>query len=198
MAFKTEKLMDFARETFLTELARTGIVGNAAAAAGVDRSTTWRWRKDPAFEELVVAALEEAADRIEAEARRRAVEGVDVPVIHKGMPTYLYELDERGLPRLDENNRPILRLDANGQPMVLTTKSYSDGLLVKLLGAFKPERYRENSRMELTGANGGPVDLTDTQAAAKLAGILAAVKARKHAAAGAETGLFGDDGSDLV
>ena len=33
--------------------------------------------------------------------------------------------------------------------------------------------------MELTGANGGPVQISDTERAAKIAAILAAAKARK-------------------
>ncbi len=35
----------------------------------------------------------------------------------------------------------------------------SDTLCIFLLKGLRPERYRENSRIELTGANGGPVQL---------------------------------------
>ena len=91
-----------------------------------------------------------------------------------------------------------LFLDGEGRPVMLTTKSYSDGLLVKLLGAFKPERYRDNARLELTGADGGPVVMDDAQRAAKLSSLVALAQARKQAAAATETGQGAYDGSDLV
>ncbi len=60
-----------------------------------------------------------------------------------------------------------------------TVRKYDSTLLIFLLKGAKPEKYRELSRMELTGANGGPVHLSDTDTAAKLAGIIAAAKARQ-------------------
>lgn len=72
------------REAFLKALALTGVVAKAAAAIGMDRSTVSRWRADPAFSQAWDEALEEAADRLEAEAIRRAVEGVEEPVYQGG------------------------------------------------------------------------------------------------------------------
>jgi hypothetical protein len=60
-----------------------------------------------------------------------------------------------------------------------TVRKYSDTLAIFLLKAHAPDKYRESSRMELTGANGGPVQISDTERAAKIAAILAAAKARK-------------------
>ncbi len=51
-----------------------------------------------------------------------------------------------------------------------------------LMAKLAPKRYGERTAMELTGANGGPVAITDTDAAAKLAGLLALAKARKDIA----------------
>lgn len=47
-------------------------------------------------------------------------------------------------------------LEAEARRRALST---SDTLLIFLLKAHRPDRYREQSRVELTGANGGPVVL---------------------------------------
>ena len=59
-----------------------------------------------------------------------------------------------------------------------SVRKYSDTLAIFLLKAHRPEKYRENSRMELTGANGGPLQISNTERAAKIAAILAAAQAR--------------------
>ena len=62
-----------------------GNVSEAARIAGVNRTTPDEWRaEDRDFEEAWESALEEAADELEKEARRRAVEGVDEPVYYQG------------------------------------------------------------------------------------------------------------------
>lgn len=47
------------------------------------------------------------------------------------------------------------------------------------LAKLAPKKYGDKTSMELTGANGGPVQISDTERAAKIAAILAAAKARK-------------------
>ena len=47
------------------------------------------------------------------------------------------------------------------------------------LSKLAPKKYGERTAMELTGANGGPVQITDTERAAKIAALLAAAKTRK-------------------
>jgi len=68
-----------------------------------------------------------------------------------------------------------------------TVRKYSDTLAIFLLKGAMPEKYRENTRMELTGANGGPVQFSDTERAAKISAILASAQARREG-----------DASDLV
>lgn len=73
------------KAVFLAAYAEIGTITHAAMRAQVDRTTIYRWRdSDPVF----AAALDEAdlvaAERLEQEARRRAVEGVEKPVWHKG------------------------------------------------------------------------------------------------------------------
>ena len=51
----------------------------AREAANVGRSSHYRWKEaDPVYEEAFEMAKEDAADILEAEAKRRAVDGDDV------------------------------------------------------------------------------------------------------------------------
>lgn len=50
---------------------------------------------------------------------------------------------------------------------------------LKLLAKWCRKRYGEATSMELTGADGGPVQIGDTERAAKIAAILAAAQQRK-------------------
>lgn len=73
------------REDFLKTLAATGNVSLAAQAAGMSRQSLYRLRRlDRAFAEAWADALDEAVDALEAEARRRAVEGTMRPVFYRG------------------------------------------------------------------------------------------------------------------
>lgn len=76
-----------AQAAFLDAFAELGTVTHAAAAAGIDRQTHYNWlESDPEgygkrFEEAKARAI----DKLEREATRRAVEGVDEPVFWQGM-----------------------------------------------------------------------------------------------------------------
>ncbi len=86
----------------------------ACKAAGVGRSSHYRWlEKDPEYRAAFDLAKEDATDALEAEAHRRAVEGVEEQVgWYRGV--------------------------AGG-----TVRRYSDVLLIFLLKSLRPERYRE-------------------------------------------------------
>jgi hypothetical protein len=72
-------------DAFLAALAECGILSQAAEAAGVDRATVWRRRQDDAeFAKACDEAIDMAADKLEGEARRRALEGVEEPVYQGG------------------------------------------------------------------------------------------------------------------
>lgn len=49
---------------------------------------------------------------------------------------------------------------------------------LKLLAKWCPEKYGERTAMELTGASGGPVQISETDRGARLAAIVAAATAR--------------------
>ncbi len=138
------KFTDSARTQFLEVLARTCNVTHAARTAGISRSRVYDIRKEDAeFAAAWDNAIEEGADALELEARRRALEGVKEPVFYKG-----------------EVCGHVLR--------------YSDTLLMFLLKAHRPEKYREryqatiDDTRELTVADAN--DYTDEQLLAMMQG----------------------------
>jgi hypothetical protein len=73
------------RARFLKELARTGNVCEAARLSCLGRAWLYEYRKrDPSFDAAWERALDVAADALESEARRRAMEGTWEPVFHQG------------------------------------------------------------------------------------------------------------------
>ena len=120
-------------KAFLAALAETGVVGEAAKAARIGRSTVFELKKlDPAFAEGWDAAMEQAADLMEEEARRRAIDGVLEPVYGSG---------GTGV----------------GTVKVGSIRKFSDVLLIFKLKGARPDKYRE--RREVVGAGGGPLQV---------------------------------------
>lgn len=116
-----------AREAFLDELRQRGNVRDAARVAGLARQTFYEWKgADPDFAAAWDEALDEAADTMEREAWRRAVEGVDEPVFGR------------------------VGKDQDGE--VGTIRRYSDSLMQLLLKAHRPEKYRERQQVEHSGS----------------------------------------------
>ena len=73
------------REAFLAALAQTGIVSAAASIAGITRARAYKVRRqDPGFASAWEEVEEQAADALEAEAWRRAVDGVPEPLVSSG------------------------------------------------------------------------------------------------------------------
>lgn len=56
------------------------------------------------------------------------------------------------------------------------------------LSKLAPKRYGDRSSLELTGANGGPVSINDTERASRLAGLLALANQRKAKQEGGDSG----------
>jgi hypothetical protein len=120
------KLTRARQERFLKALSDTGSVTTAAAVAGTSRTRVYELRKaDPAFASAWEEAEEIAADRLEDEARRRALEGVPEPLVSAGK----------------------LVRDDDGQP--ITVRRYSDNLLLALLKAHRPPRRERSVRFQL-------------------------------------------------
>lgn len=115
-----------ARETFLTELAQRGNVSAAAEAGGLSRVWYYEERqRDPVFAALWDDALETAIDAMELEARRRAVEGVEKPLIG--------------------------RVGKDQDGIITVIREYSDSLMTLLLKAHRPDKYRERTDVQHSG-----------------------------------------------
>ena len=119
------------KRAYLLALSFCGNVTLAAKAAGIDRATVYVWRNgkagrenrhcDEAFLSAEAMAKEMAADRLEEEAWRRAVEGVEEPVgFYRGKAG-------------------------------AWVKRYSDTLLIFLLKGLRPEKYRERYEHSASG-----------------------------------------------
>ena len=73
------------KRAFLAAFSECGTVTRAAEIIGIDRATHYIWmRDDPDYAKASKEAFEQAAERLEQEARRRAVEGTRKPVFYKG------------------------------------------------------------------------------------------------------------------
>jgi hypothetical protein len=179
---------------FLAALTDSGNASAAARAAGVSSTTAYALRRDDAdFAAAWDQALEDATDTLEAEARRRAVQGVQEPVVYQGQLTPRWAHDESGqivqepyaTGETDKAGnpvmgmRPVQALDANGRPLWLTVTKYSDPLLALLLKGRRKKVFAD--RTELTGADGGPMTTVDESArAARVAQLMAAAAMRKE------------------
>src|ERR1700746_3400356 len=123
---KRLKLTRAPQARFLKVLADTGNVTAAVAAAGISRTRAYERRKtDPAFAAAWDEAEDIATDRLEDEARRRAMEGVAEPLVSAGK---------------------LVRGD-DGQP--ITVRRYSDNLLLALIKARRPPRRERSVRFQL-------------------------------------------------
>lgn len=180
-------------QPFLHALAASGIVSRACTAAGVGYSSVSHLRKtDADFAAAYDDAMEQAVDRLEAEAWRRAHDGVEEPIVYQGQLTPVWERDAEGevvmatvkRPGLDgamvDERVPVQARNADGSLRYLTVRKHSDPLLMFLLKGLRKKFGTD--RTELTGADGGAVQVSDTERATRLAQILAAAKARKQAA----------------
>lgn len=104
------------RAAFLKALSDTGNVSAAARAASASRSRAYQLKAaDPDFAAEWTDALESAIDALDGEARRRALDGVEVPHFHQGRVagTVRKYSDIRARPRTDGAD-PVSALRAGG------------------------------------------------------------------------------------
>lgn len=85
MAGDLSKTQRLKKTAFLAAYAEVGNVTRAAEIAEVDRSMHYYWMaNDPDYKDQFREAESQANDRLEQEARRRAVEGTQKPVFQGG------------------------------------------------------------------------------------------------------------------
>jgi len=80
-----DKTLQHKKKAFLAAFAEVGNITRAAELAGISRQAHYEWMKeDPDYPDLFKQADQQACDRLEQEARRRAVHGVGKPVFYRG------------------------------------------------------------------------------------------------------------------
>jgi len=130
-------------KAFIAHFSLTGNSTASAAAAGVTRRAAELLReRDETFAAAWAEAREEAADHLEDEARRRAVDGWEEPVYGSGGP-------------------------GRGTEEVGTIRRFDSTLLIFLLKGARPEKYRERFDTKLSGS----LDLGTVVAAAHASAI---------------------------
>lgn len=118
---RTRRTPEKDRERWLEAFRERGTVSEACRVTGVGRTTVYGWRAK--HEEFAVAWAdieEETTERMEREAFRRGVEGVEREVYHRG-------------------------------EVVGMERQYSDTLLIFMLKARRPEKYRDNLHVQHAG-----------------------------------------------
>lgn len=119
---------------FLEAFAETGNVKEACATVGVGRSTVYERRIK---DETFAVQWDEAEQTSHDTLEREAFRRA-----------------------AEGTDKPVYQ----GGKLVGTVREYSDTLLIFLLKARRPEKYRDNHRFELTGAEGGPIVTEDRSA----------------------------------
>lgn len=129
------------KESFLSALSVTGNVCKAADAAGINRRVAYLLRsRDPEFQKEWELALQAAGALMEAEAKRRATEGL-----------VKYKFGKNGEPLLHpKTGEPYYELE------------YSDTLLIFLLKRIFPTEYRENWKHIIGGDKDNPLQTNHT------------------------------------
>lgn len=147
-----EIISDEKLQLYIEELRVLGVRASACKQAGIPYNSIRNRRlADPEFAKAEEEALEEAADYLEEEARRRAMDGTA--------------------------RTKIIGTGENAEKIVETV--YSDTLMLALLKANKPDKFAERQKSELSGPGGKPIDMSDTTAAARIAALFDAAKRRK-------------------
>jgi hypothetical protein len=114
-----------AQEKFLKAFSMTANVRAACLSAGISRTTVYEWHEhDQDFSILFKQAELDANDLVRGELFRRAVQGVEKPVVSIGKLVY----------------------DKDGKPLMV--REYSDNLLSLLAKARMPE-FREKQQVDL-------------------------------------------------
>jgi hypothetical protein len=80
------------QDAFLAAFAKCGVIGLACKNAGIARRTVYTWiDEELEFTDLWESLKEDYVEKLEQEADRRAIEGVDHPVTYEGEITATYK-----------------------------------------------------------------------------------------------------------
>ena len=145
----TSEQRKVAQALFLEAYRESANVKYSCQVAHINRVTFYRWKaNDKAFAALLAEAEPDACDTLEYAAYERAVKGIESYVVSQGKLVY----------------------DPDGKPLV--ERKYSDTLLITLLKARIPEKYRDKQQIDL---NAQITTLADTAKAELLADLEQAI-----------------------
>lgn len=164
-------------KAFIASLRDSANVRLACDKAGITRTTAYTHRhNDNEFAVLWDEAMDDAADVLEQEARRRA---------HEGLKRYKFLRD----------GTPIMH-PVTGEPYV--EHEYSDRLLEFLLKGARPEKYRDAPKVSVDIDTGKAKDMSDDERAVEASRLLAKAAERKamEVALPAENALEANVASD--
>lgn len=148
---------------FLETLRGGGSIAKAADAAHIARSTAYEWREsDEAFAKAWDDAVEIGTDTLEDEALRRGHDGVDEPIFYKGEQAG-YWLNKDGQ-RVPDTSADAFKFVPH------FVRKYSDTLLIVMLNARRPEKFRRERHDNTPPASAA-------EAAKKIRDLLAAADA---------------------
>jgi hypothetical protein len=137
------------KEAFLKALAQGLSVTRATEAAVIARTTVYYWRQH---------------DPVFAQEWENAMEA-SADLLED-------EARRRAVEGVEENIY-------YGGKVVGAARKYSDSLLTMLLKGRRPSVYRDRLSAELSGPDGGPLLMTDTERGARIEALLAAAERRK-------------------
>jgi hypothetical protein len=140
-------------EAFLRVLAETGNISISCARVKISRDAFYYRRNSrPGFAKAVKNAFRISTDALEAEARRRAQEGIEKPVTFKGEPVFVW---------IDKKGKILPGPKKGAQKIPLILREYSDTLLIFLLKAHRPKKFRERQEVQHKGRLNLDVQKTD-------------------------------------
>lgn len=144
------------QKKFLKAYGECGVIKYACKSAGIHRSTFYAWHAhDQDFQICLPHATDDANDTLEYAAFQQSVLGTEEPAISGGQVVYDYTpmLDDQGRPMFDDRGKPLMK-----RGKMVTVRKYSPQLLITLLKAKMPEKYKDKQQLEHTGRNGGPIE----------------------------------------
>lgn len=124
---ETPEQIAIQKALYVEEFAKTARNDKSAEAAGVAVTKAYKWCKD-----------DEAFGEALADARIAARQVLEDAAVHRGV---------------SGNARPIFQ----GKELVGFEQVYSDGLLQFVMKGADPEKYRDRSAVQHTGAGDGPI-----------------------------------------
>ena len=158
-------------DLFLRQLKSHGLINTAATTAGVSRRTVDRLREASAeFDYAVEDALEAAADELELEARRRAVEGVEKGVYYQGdrVDTEVQYSDSLlttllKAKRADEFAERKQITGAGGAPLTVVVRSFGDSSAQQTAPQEPAISTSESSNRAVASATGEDPGIVDAE-----------------------------------